>query len=645
MRTSTLTMTMALLVLAACDNGANKNNSNPDLLGGVSNEACTPNRAECVTATLARVCPADGSGWLPLMCQGQDTCQNGICVAPTPGPAKICTPGEMKCEKGTSNTPDQSLKCNADGTAFDKTACPTSTACIGAGLCEGRCIVGSSTCVSATQIGTCNADGNSVNAVDCPTDQLCVQTATDPFPTAACKPAECTPSQTGCTLECGNRLDANADQTRYLSECRATSDGYKWVAIACPASTICDDTGGKYCGGLGKLRPGPGLSWDAACVPENPTCTNGATRCSDDRLSLETCQNGAWIASACNTSSTLSACLYLGPSKAVCGDFSCADGHDGECATNSTIRLCKDGFLQPATACDVGFCAAQAFGSSFPSVIYDIAQLQGIVPGFCTYECLNGDQRCSDGPYVEDCVNNVWVPGASCTNCRTVASTTNPMQRKALCGAQCMPGAARCSGSVYIPKLGDIYTYDTKIEVCGSDGKYQAATTCTYGACYTLVPPTDLTVENGVAACLGQCTPGSTTCASQDGPAGAGTNLGVTGSWAGNVYGWDYALKCDANGRFSTVDTDTIDCDAGMGSGQTTYCRKDNTGKSLGCKACVGSSLNNLGLKDTRCNNNGPQTCGTDDKWPSSTPVDCGVNYYCYSNTSYDSAMCIFSPK
>ena len=254
MRTGTasrLWLPLLLSSLIACDNSGNKGNGQPDLAGTMSGQSCTPNRSECVTLTLLRVCPSDGSQWLAVQCNPGETCQNGACVAPTPGPAKICTPGETRCATVT-NMPDEVQVCNADGTAFEKKeSCPASSKCIGNGLCEGRCVVGSSTCIDPYTLGTCNATGNQIDAIRCATGDSCVTTQTDPFLTAACKPSDCTPGY--CQYICGNQVDPNADQERFVSECRETPQGRRWVAIACPTNEGCraDPEEGASCQRIG----------------------------------------------------------------------------------------------------------------------------------------------------------------------------------------------------------------------------------------------------------------------------------------------------------------------------------------------------------------------------------------------------------
>ena len=72
----------AALVFAAvggCDTTNTIVQGTPDMAGASPAPACTPNAKECVSSTLARVCPADGSGWLAVQCAFGETCSGGDC--------------------------------------------------------------------------------------------------------------------------------------------------------------------------------------------------------------------------------------------------------------------------------------------------------------------------------------------------------------------------------------------------------------------------------------------------------------------------------------------------------------------------------------------------------------------------------------
>src|SRR5262245_50860209 len=102
---------------------------------------CTAGAKECVNDRVARICPADSADWVPLQCDPDEICMNGDCVAaPT-----ICFDSDDACNGNTA------VRCVVDpakgyGTMFSMTACPAGTTCTGAGLCQGKCVIGSSQC-------------------------------------------------------------------------------------------------------------------------------------------------------------------------------------------------------------------------------------------------------------------------------------------------------------------------------------------------------------------------------------------------------------------------------------------------------------------------------------------------------------------
>ena len=178
---------------------------------------CPAGAKECISDTLARVCPADGSAWLSLTCGAGQKCTNGDCG---PDPAATCSPVMDTCVNGAA------LRCKADGKGLEVVQCPANTACIGAGKCVGACEMGASSCKDTKTVSTCT-DGMQETLTTCGDGEYCVTTGTGK---AACKPSDCAPS--ACTV-CGNKVDANADQTKFVSQCRATPLGYKWEAVAC----------------------------------------------------------------------------------------------------------------------------------------------------------------------------------------------------------------------------------------------------------------------------------------------------------------------------------------------------------------------------------------------------------------------------
>jgi hypothetical protein len=144
---------------------------------------CAPAGAKnCVNDTLARVCPADGTGWLPVLCSQGQKCKDGTCQI---DPSASCDPGDGAC-----TSPTASLRCRDDGQGYTATTCPANTTCTGKGICRGACVLGDSYCsTDYKSVITC-ADGNSYTAKACAGDQLCVDN-TAVTPSAGNRSAAC----------------------------------------------------------------------------------------------------------------------------------------------------------------------------------------------------------------------------------------------------------------------------------------------------------------------------------------------------------------------------------------------------------------------------------------------------------------------
>jgi hypothetical protein len=72
-----------MVTLAACSE------ETADPIVTVVPPTCAANTMECADASLALVCPPDGSGWVSFPCAGG--CDNGTCTTET------CTPNATEC--------------------------------------------------------------------------------------------------------------------------------------------------------------------------------------------------------------------------------------------------------------------------------------------------------------------------------------------------------------------------------------------------------------------------------------------------------------------------------------------------------------------------------------------------------------------
>lgn len=452
---------------------------------------CPAGTKECISDSLARVCPSDGSAWLSLSCRDDEKCVEGACVAQ----ASTCSSIMDTCVGNTA------LKCK-DGRGFEPLPCPAGTQCIGAGKCTGACEVGASACSGTTTLTTCT-DGLQQTSTACPVGTYCVSTGTAK---AECKVGDCSP---GTCDACGNKVDPTADQTKFISQCKPTPLGYKWQAVGCTTGASCNPKGGGSCAG-------PYSTNHAACTS---ACVPGATRCSATLNGIQTCNaNGQWEAAvtACNPvpASYSFVCMtdLTKPNSVICGDPLCANG-EGQCQENGQILRCgpdrKVGAV--AEACATGTCTGtgQTFG--------------GRVAGNCLATCQAGDERCVTGGGIsyQQCNAGTWGAPQTCATGTCYGYTSTLGRPARLCNAVCNPGTHRCSDAG-----GSAGT--THVQTCDAAGQWGAAAACAFGTCQA---------SNSDFICLAQCIPGSTVC------------MGSAATGVGQFAGTDSSGICTAEGR------------------------------------------------------------------------------------------------
>jgi hypothetical protein len=572
-----------VLVAAGCGDTINNTYVTSD--GGVGTDAngtCTPNAKECVTDRVARICAADGSGWVSQQCDIGDICSGGDC---SPDPNVACTPGvDGACLDATHG-----LVCNDNGMGFKTITCPANTGCAGPGICVGSCIVGESTCLDPNTVATC-LDGVKLTTTSCSRGSTaCVSTGTTPFQTAACKPADCEPGPQGCDTVCGNKTaGATNMDTGFESLCQETPNGYKWVALQCQAGTTCNPHG-TVCGG--------GL-YAASCQGE---CTPGDTRCNSNGDGVQVCgSNSTWgTITPCTATATgaLQVCIQslTGTGPAVCGDAVC--GTDvGACEADG-FHPCVNGKVSATgMACTKGACVATG------------SPANGLTPGQCTTQCKDGDQRCPDPIHVQTCMNGLWGSLTACSGANTCelyddATSGRP---RAVCGI-CVPGSHRCTNSSGTPT-----TPGTHIEVCSADGlMWGTQTACAVGQCRP---------NGNDFACVADCIPGAQFCVG--GAPASPSNPQHPGQIA--------VVICTAGGTIPAAPT----CPAGAGCCPSgTSCRQGpgmfgspvvSGNTPAACVECVGPMItggNENGLVDTKCVAGGTgslQVCQNNNTWGAS---------------------------
>jgi hypothetical protein len=561
--------------VGGCDTTNTYVNSNPDLAGAspAPTTGCTPNAKECVTSTLARVCPSDGSGWLAVQCTGGDTCDQGECSADVN--TFPCTPGVDKfCSSDTT-----ALVCNDSGNGFHMVTCPGATHCDQAtGDCAGSCPVGSGQCLDSKTELKCN-DGFTLTPSPCPTGQACSDTL------GACAPAACDPSSP-CTAVCGQKgVDPTNSDPGFFSFCVDSPTGFQWLSVPCTAPAACDPT--AACNGSSVLD---------SCVME---CTPGSVRCVDatgnpdpfgnTQDGQQVCDsNGKWGAvTLCDVAKGKS-CIFdknfvdLGCGDPICGGTSDGIKIDGYCVIDagvSKLRACDNtGNLVPIdrlTSCNPGACLTDQTFPTDPNT--------GAKPGHCGVQCQTGDTRCDTNFFqsVQGCAaNGLW----SNTTTLCVAPTDfcldslNAAGRpRATCvvAPECDVGDTRCTDAAGTEDA----AFD-HIETCNAAGQWGAPVACVASHCAN-------NPNGGTATriCLAQCVPSSTICL------GAAGSAGPSPSPFPARFGTKSVGTCTTDGR---PDPSPSPCPI------FTTCRTGpNRSNAYGCVLCAG--INEAGVADTRC--------------------------------------------
>lgn len=577
------------------NSGLASGDSGIDVLGALGTLGCAAGKKDCVSDTVARVCPSDGTSWIAVTCRVGEKCTDGDCKPVAGGATAACIPGDGAC------LPDgKAIRCRGDGSGYEQLDCPPATTCQNRGICMGTVAVGSSTCSNDRRSVNTFADGFHATVAACPANEYCVNLHTTaggfPYNVAACKPSQCKPTAAGAfcgeQTVCGDPLNAAADQTKFVASCLETPSGFKWVGSMCPAGTTCNPIG-QLC----TANVATGGRVQAACSAA--ICTEGTQRCSTDGQGVQTCgADGKWgAATQCNYAAGERCFILPGTSntvtpRAVCGDPICSFAGAGMCeAGTGKYRACDaNGKLTPAATCAAGRCqTVSATGLATP---YDYT-------GRCVAECLPGSSACfgSSASYrVCDqssrygapiaCV----IPGGNSGSCGNYTDANGLAKHVCNAPGDCVPGARRCINA-------DGGTGSEAVQICGADARWQPAQVCSIGSCNA----TQL-------ACIAECIPGAAICD----PLGTGQ-----------------FLTCPADGRMPAVPTYNQTC-----PGSTT-CKRAGT-RSYGCVQCVGPTLadNTFASAESRClfpdgdagGSTLLQACKADNTWDAPTGCPGGAS-------------------
>jgi hypothetical protein len=291
----------------------------------------------------------------------------------------------------------------------------------------------------------------------------------------------------------------------------------------------------------------------------------------------------------------------------------------GACTPDGQFRPCnEDGTLGVADECGTGYCQDQTGLDVFNSTFNTAGQN----PGFCAFECEDGDSRCimdesTLSPLYQNCVDGKWsAETQSCglnVNCWDGSAYSldplytgwmQPPMTEVLCGAVCTPGTVICGGVDGLQTV-----------TCGNDGQWETPEACPFGACE----------NNGTfVACEAQCIPGTISC--------NGVGNDAPNSTSGITY------ECTTEGRW---DAGTV-C-----VGLEEACRVDNGGVALGCVECIGPNTNGnaAGATDSRCDlvtSTTVQECGANNTWSAADACEAGD--FCTGATASGGVAWCYTP-
>ncbi len=607
----------ATLVLSACgSNGAGPAGSDDANMAGASgtggstntggttsmagaagssgdSESCEPAATECATDRAMQTCRNDGEGWVVTACEPGEFCTDGKCAL-----GGICSPGHTVCTDAQTR-----VTCLPDGSGYEEVTCPDTAPCVD-GQCVGPvCTVGDSKCDDTTL----NVYANLYGYADSATLWTCEDGTA--WVRSACGAGE------ACSFDNVRGEVDFAEIARFFEgdnstalpdfpeipehprasckepECSITQQSFFFEGdFACgnPSDESISATDNySQCKGF---LPFQNPHWEtAACaeyetcdpnrlpaIPCSSECTPGQTACYGSR-GIRTCQeDGTW--------GDVVACSSTGDGDYCGQSYTASNVYEAQCGDNVCLNYWSN-YFEGNPSGEFGTCDASGqirlcgpdgqLGepqscSEGTCQVRTTSTYDGYRPGLCETECQDGQQYCIGGNQYRTCVGGTWEVSACDAGMACQGSGDS-----LTCG--CEEGDTRCSGGA--------------IQTCGANGQYGPSEECTFGSCNS---------SNGIALCVAECVPGEFECRSNS------TEERV----------------CDENGRWAAY----ASCDEG------TECKRDNTGRHLGCVECVGSGTVYYGVPDSRCSNGELQTCQPDNTW--GEPVACSATQACKQSSS-----------
>ncbi len=335
-------------------------------------------------------CTSEGGLW-----KSDTPCCSGLVKLNTPyGPTCAkpgeCTPGSTKCQsEGTSSF---QYLCNSSG-HYQKTK-NCEFGCSGNVCKTGGCTPGSKRCAGdGSFIETCSSDGSAWNKSSCPSNTTCNSQSLTCVSTST--PTPVPTSTTACISEgglwksgafcCSGLVKVN---TLYGPTCAKPGE-------CTPGSTKCQSEGASYfqylCNSSGHYQKTKNCEFGCSGnVCKTGGCTPGSKRCTSDKKFIETCSSdgSAWNKSSCPSNTTCNSqsltCINTSP---TC---------EGTCYTNSSCsaigKVAASGScVQPGSIC----CKEATVASGG-------LKAQG--------EACSSGSECASGTCAKTYINNVGQP-------------------------------------------------------------------------------------------------------------------------------------------------------------------------------------------------------------------------------------------
>jgi len=558
--------------------------------GDASVKACKPGAKACASDKVAKICDADGSGWVELPCAANETCTMDACG---PDPKSSCDDDANSCVDNKT-----ALRCIGGDKGFEVVKCEGDTYCE-AGRCRGSVCALGSLCMMNNQLREC-VDGKSYKDSQCGVNEVCQQVKD----VGKCVPRQCDIN----AAQCGDPRDPSVDPKKFYSMCIVSAGGSgvpEWVRGECAGATTCDPT-----------RIGtPWLCTEA--------CTKGAQRCASDPVTgvndgFQTCgDDGKWApVQTCNPESMSQKQCVLSPNpnasvlpKAVCAEPVCwwsftntTAKSQGACEGDQLRKCQPDGTLADPAACTQGICRN----------VNGVITADGRTPSTCDSmpQCEEGEEMClyvgnASTPRYRSCVKGYW--STEIKTCENDGACLNARddkgKRKKVCGAECTPASHRCNG-------------DGELETCDDTGHWGRGQQCELGTCRS--------TGNNDASCVVECVPSTSSCTGADATAPDGFHQGKA-----------QQRTCQPDGTWGNA--------AACGDGKT--CRVSGSGIGVGCVSCIGPSVaggNAEASIDSRCDPNDAmkiQDCGDNNNWQSSRT--CSDGKACLAPVAQSCGMCM----